>query len=84
MQEKLASFVLSMYLMSTLTGTLGECHDFLLVARLFSSKQREKVWLYVGCVVQVVGVILIMVATQLLFLSAPSVEDQVRSESSPL
>uniref|UniRef100_A0A7S2C2I3 Uncharacterized protein n=1 Tax=Florenciella parvula TaxID=236787 RepID=A0A7S2C2I3_9STRA len=75
--EKISSFFLSVYLMSTLTPTLAECSNFLLVNRIFSSTNGEGFWLVIGCILQIISIIVVMLATQLLFLASPAIEDQL-------
>mmetsp|Transcript_27583 Transcript_27583/g.75058 ORF Transcript_27583/g.75058 Transcript_27583/m.75058 type:complete len:332 (-) Transcript_27583:222-1217(-) len=76
-QEKMASFILSVYLMSTLSGTLFECLNFLVIDSVFSACPADSFWLVLGCWVEVISVILIMIATQLLFLDSPAIADQL-------
>mmetsp|Transcript_27580 Transcript_27580/g.75045 ORF Transcript_27580/g.75045 Transcript_27580/m.75045 type:complete len:295 (-) Transcript_27580:222-1106(-) len=75
--EKMASFILSVYLMSTLSGTLFECLNFLVIDSVFSACPADSFWLVLGCWVEVISVILIMIATQLLFLDSPAIADQL-------
>ena len=63
--------------MSTVLGTFSEIQLFLVLNKAFASTLRERVWHYWGWFVETLTIILLFIVTQLLFVSSPSIQDQL-------
>lgn len=77
--EKMTAFILSVYLSSSIVSTIQEAWCFLKLAHVFrrGSAFSERFWLYLGVTVQMMSVLMIVLATQLLFIDSPTMADQL-------
>lgn len=78
-EEKITAFILSVYLSSSIVSTIQEAYCFLKLIHVFrkGASFTEHFWLYLGCVVEMISVVLIVVATQLLMIDSPTMTDQL-------